>query len=143
MMLGAFYAFTTNTVTRSQNPPDWENLKVLPQDISKDSLIGLMKGYEKALGVNCSFCHAPRKDNPNKLDFASDAKVKKKIARGMIKMVHEINANYFRPHYPDPKPAMVTDVSCVMCHRGTNNPKEYLQGVGTLYPEVVQKNDAH
>lgn len=120
--------------------PVWENLKVLPQDISKDSLMDLMKGYNVALGVKCSHCHIPAKDDPTKMDFADDSKMAKNIARGMIQMTHEINENYFKPYYPDPKPHAVTDVSCVMCHRGTAKPKEYLEGLGFLYPKAEKDN---
>lgn len=116
--------------------PAWENLKVLPQNISKDSLMDLMKGYNVALGVKCSHCHVPDKNDPKKMNFADDTKMAKNIARGMIHMTHEINENYFKPYYPDPKPHMVTDVSCVMCHRGTAKPKGYLEGLGFLYPKT-------
>src|SRR4051794_23891080 len=40
-------------------PPDkWKNLKVLPQDISEDSLKAVMRFYSSSLGVKCNFCHA-------------------------------------------------------------------------------------
>src|SRR5699024_4836331 len=142
-MIGGLYAVTTTAISdRLENAqPHWENLKVLPQDISKDSLEHLMKGYAKSLGVRCSFCHAPRKDNPKKLDFPSDKKMHKKIARGMIEMTNAINADYFRPHYPDPKPQQVTDVKCIMCHRGNPNPKRYLKGVQSLYPQADSEKE--
>ena len=129
------YAFTTNTLTSNsiETKTEWENLEVLPQDISKDSLIGLMKSYSKSLGVKCDYCHKPRANRPDKLDFPSDDKMTKLIARGMIKMTNDINENYFKPHYPDPKPESVNDVNCLTCHRGNPNPKKYLEGVGSLY----------
>lgn len=140
-IIGTLYSFTTKTITENstQNQPRWENLKVLPQDISKDSLIHLMKGYTKSLGVSCSHCHSPRKDNPKKLDFPDDSKMPKLIARGMIKMTNDINENYFKPHYPDPKPEQVTDVNCITCHRGNPNPKKYLEGVGSLFPSTKKE----
>src|SRR5262249_36704395 len=53
--------------------PGFKNLQVLPKDISHDSLDAIMDGFKAALGVKCSFCHAPSKD-PNQPwpDFASD-----------------------------------------------------------------------
>lgn len=135
--IGLFYAFTTNAITQYTNPqPQWENLKVLPQDISRDSLRHLMKTYSKSVGVNCSHCHAPQKNDPEKLNFADDAKTAKLIARGMIQMTNDLNEKYFKPHYPDPQPTQVYDVSCVMCHRGTANPKKYLENIGDLYPSL-------
>jgi hypothetical protein len=51
-----------------------KNLKVLPKNISKEKLDTIMDGFKDALGVKCGHCHAAQKDNPRKLDFASDAK---------------------------------------------------------------------
>lgn len=135
------YSFTTKTISGfgDDYQPRWENLKVLPQNISKDSLMNLMEGYNISLGVKCSHCHTPKKDDPSKLDFADDSKMSKIIARGMIEMTHDINTNYFKPHYPDPKPQTVTDVSCVMCHQGTAKPKAYLEGLGKLFPYVEKE----
>ena len=62
----------------------WKNLKVLPQDISKDSLMGLMKGYNVALGVKCNHCHVQ--------DKSSDEKHEKEITRHMIKFTDGLNA---------------------------------------------------
>ncbi len=139
-VLGAgffLYAFTTQSLVKHnlQTQSEWENLKVLPQDITKDSLMGLMKSYTKSLGVRCDYCHSPRTDNPEKLNFSDDAKMPKLIARGMIEMTAQINEQFFKPYYPDPKPEQVQDVSCVTCHRGNPNPKKYLEGVGSLFSE--------
>lgn len=130
-----FYAFKGDRSITMEYvaQPQWENLKVLPQDISKDSLTALMKNYSTALSVQCTHCHVPSKTDPSKLDFASDAKIEKEIARGMIKMTNEINATYFQPHFPDPKPVQVHVVNCVLCHRGSVNPEKYLSQMGTMY----------
>lgn len=142
MILG-LYAFKTDSHTKdnyvAQTP--WENLKVLPQNISKDSLEYLMKNYTTSLGVKCSYCHLPSKVDPTKLDFASDVKIEKEIARGMIKMTNDINANYFQPHFPEPKPAQVHVVNCVLCHRGTANPEKYLSQMGTMYKTYDPERD--
>lgn len=132
-MIGTFYAFTnpSNRLYHATDQPVWQNLKVLPQNISKDSLHNLMKGYTLALGVKCNFCHASEKANPEKLDFAADSKIEKEIARGMIKMTDDINRVYFLPHKKDPKPTQTFDVSCITCHRGNANPEEYLNNVGS------------
>lgn len=134
-MTTLFYAFKSDTlVGDSYRPqPKWENLKVLPQNITKDSLMHLMKGYESALSVECNYCHAPKKEDASKLNFASDEKLEKIIARGMIKMTNEINANYFQPYFPDPKPTQVYVANCVMCHRGASNPEKYLSKMSTMY----------
>lgn len=141
VLIMGLYSFTTKTISNfgDDYQPRWENLKVLPQNISKDSLMNLMEGYNIALGVKCSHCHSPKKGDPLKFDFADDSKMAKIIARGMIQMTDGINDTYFKPHYPEPKPHSVTDVSCVMCHRGTAKPKSYLENLGNLFPATVKE----
>lgn len=137
LVIGTLSSFTKGNITPYVSPApqsaQWDNLKVLPTAISKDSLLTLMKGYNIALGVKCSYCHTPRKDDSSKLDFADDSKVEKLIARGMIQMTQEINANYFNFH-KDRDPKVITDVTCAMCHRGTPNPKDYLNNIGKIAP---------
>lgn len=135
IVVAVFSAFTSRTAKENVYKPlsDWKNLQVLPKDISKDSLDFLMEGYAAALSVKCSHCHTPKKDDPTKLDFANDDKIEKEIARGMIKMTNELNENYFKPHFPDPKPKQVHVTNCVMCHRGAVNPEKYLSKMGGMY----------
>lgn len=137
------YAFNTNPNDNAGYlpQPPWDNLKVLPKDISKDSLNGLMKNYETSLGVKCNYCHVPSKTDPTKLDFASDGKIEKEIARGMIMMTNDINENYFKPFFPDPKPKQVHVVNCVMCHRGTSNPEKYLSQMNIMYKTYDPNRD--
>ena len=100
-------------------PPEQKgkNLKVLPKDISKEALDKVMDGFKAALGVKCNFCHAPQADNPKKLDFASDAKPEKEIARNMMRMTAKINKKYFHK-----KERALLVVSCVTCHNGNEHP---------------------
>ena len=65
-----------------------------------------MQAMRPALGVQCTFCHMPP-------DMASDDNPKKLIARKMMEMVNQINANF-----PDGK----AHVSCYTCHRGATMP---------------------
>src|SRR5580658_5467104 len=80
-------------------PPDEhknKNLKVLPKNISHEDLDKIMDGFKAALGVKCNFCHAPFKDTTNHhLDFASDDKPEKNIARHMMRMTTKINKKFF------------------------------------------------
>lgn len=139
----SFFSFKTDIRIHegyvAQTP--WENLKVLPQNISKDSLDHLMKNYAMSLGVKCTYCHVPSKADPKKLDFASDEKMEKEIARGMIKMTDDLNDNYFKPYFPEPKPNQVHVVNCVMCHRGTVNPEKYLSQMGGMYKTYNPERD--
>lgn len=143
MTVLTLYAFKADhDVNEGYSPqPPWENLTVLPKDISKDSLNYLMKGYTIALGVKCNHCHVPSKVDPKELDFPNDAKIEKEIARGMITMTNEINENNFKPFFPDPKPHQVHVVNCVMCHRGNANPEKYLSQMGEMYKTYDPNRD--
>lgn len=143
LVVSGLYAFKTDHNTQEVYIPQqkWENLKVLPQNISKDSLTHLMKNYATSLGVNCTHCHVPSQADPTKLDFASDVKIEKEIARVMITMTNDLNENIFKPHFPDPKPKQVSVVNCVMCHRGTVNPEKYLSQMGEMYKTYDPNRD--
>lgn len=99
------------------------NLKVLPKDISYEELDKVMDGFKAALGVKCNFCHAASKDDPKHMDFASDAKPEKEIARSMMKMTYRINKKYF--HIKDVyNTKAVLAVNCITCHRGQAHPED-------------------
>lgn len=140
-MIGAIITLTTNATKTyrpvSETQSEWKNLKVLPQNITKDSLMFVMHTFNNSLGVDCVHCHTAQKDNPEKLDFAADTKLNKEIARGMLVMTNDINSKYFLPHVPDPKPKQITTVYCITCHRGNSNPEKYLQDVSKMIPVLM------
>ncbi|HRH60925.1 MAG TPA: c-type cytochrome [Chitinophagaceae bacterium] len=106
-----------------------QNLKVLPKDISDDSLDAIMDGFKAALGVRCNYCHAPSKDPNQKWpDFASDDKPEKEIARHMMRMTMNINANFFN-FDNSTKPDTIQVVRCYTCHRGIQHPDPETIGV--------------
>lgn len=101
-----------------------KNLKVLPKNISHDDLDKIMDSWKTALGVKCGFCHAPSADsNSHHLDFASDAKPEKSIARKMYQMTGKINKKFFKEN-KDETGALIPTISCVTCHRGNPHPDE-------------------
>ncbi|MBD3748462.1 MAG: c-type cytochrome [Sphingobacteriales bacterium] len=105
---------------QQEQPYKAKNLKVLPKDISHDDLEKVMHGFNDALGVKCNHCHASDKNNPKKLNFASDEKEYKNAARYMMKMTAKINAKYFKEHEgDDDMPA----IQCMTCHRGHEKPE--------------------
>lgn len=126
-LMFSIFSFTTSRqidTGKEISSSEWKNLKVLPQNISEDSLKGLMRGYNAALGVKCNFCHAENPDT-KKMDFASDAKKEKEFARHMIVMTRDINAKNF--NWENSKnPEMINVVTCVMCHRGNESPTKSL-----------------
>ncbi len=116
----ALSAFMPQQVSPQEEEYRAKNLKVLPKDISKEELDEVMDGFKAALGVKCGHCHAPSTLDPKKLDFASDDKIEKEIARKMMKMTAKINKKYF--HREDEQ-GMIANISCMTCHNGNETPK--------------------
>ncbi|MCX2575116.1 c-type cytochrome [Pedobacter sandarakinus] len=98
----------------------FKNLKVLPKNISKEDLDKVMDNFKMALGVRCGFCHAPMKDNPKKMDFASDEKQEKETARKMMQMTAKINKKYFHETMKEGK--TLAQIACITCHNGKTEP---------------------
>jgi hypothetical protein len=114
--------FLMSAFMPQQEAPKFTNLKVLPKDISKDDLGKVMDGFKTALGVKCNFCHAQGKADPKRLDFASDEKPEKDMARQMMKMTSKINKRYFHIKGAE-APNAVLAVNCISCHNGKAHPE--------------------
>jgi photosynthetic reaction center cytochrome c subunit len=104
-------------------PPDsFKNLKVLPKTISQRALIDTMRGFALALGVRCVYCHVGKEGQPlDSVNFASDDKRPKKVARVMMHMVMHINEEHLADVPDRPRPVVV--VRCATCHRGVTRPR--------------------
>ncbi len=100
-----------------------KNLKVLPQDISDQKLDSIMESYNKALGVNCGFCHKEVKEFKDSIDYVSDENPMKENAREMMRMTIYINKTHF---YFDKtmQPEYLKVVNCKTCHRGEPYPAD-------------------
>jgi photosynthetic reaction center cytochrome c subunit len=83
----------------------FKNIQVL-KGYPADQLIPAMQFITASLGVECDFCH-------NREAMDSDEKKPKKIAREMMKMMMEINADNFDSRQ---------QVTCNTCHRGAAKP---------------------
>ncbi len=125
-----FQAFTT------VQAPKWQNLKILPQNISKDGLDSVMDHFTASLGVKCGFCHVKNLET-KKLEFAKDDKSEKLIARRMMLMAIDINKNHFKEIEEEmsenkgvetikiPEDSvryMLQYVTCFTCHQGKERP---------------------
>ena len=100
---------------------DYKNLQVLPKDISSKDLTKIMiDDFEDGLGVSCTFCHAQGKDSLN-VDYASDAKPEKQIARLMMTMTMGINEKYFGLKHPQLGDSVLA-INCITCHNGQPRP---------------------
>ena len=115
----------------AQIPDKFTNLKVLPKNISKDDLLSTMRGFSMALGVRCEHCHFFQEATHHG-DFASDEKKQKSIARGMLKMVKEINGKLVpKAGVQDP-----VQVRCVTCHHGVTAPET----LADVLKETIEKD---
>jgi Photosynthetic reaction centre cytochrome C subunit len=116
--LAIFLGCTTIQQQKSEpgKPDDlhFHNLKVLPQNMPREELLKTMRIFSRSLGVRCDHCHAAAVGTEKpELDFPSDAKPEKNIARTMIRMTRRINSDYVST-IKDRK----QDVTCMTCHRG-------------------------
>lgn len=121
LLLLTLLAALTAAPARAQGRPERpKNLKVLPEDISRQELIATMRGFALGLGVRCEYCHARDTTGEHELDFASDAKEEKQNARFMLRMVRYLNQERLpdMPHRGEPP----VEIRCVTCHRGSPRP---------------------
>jgi len=127
------------------------NLQVLPKNLTGQQVHEIMEGFAGSLGVHCDFCHAadPKNLMPNgrpRLNFADDSKDDKKIARIMLTMTQQINADYISKASAMDPDAMGMKVTCGTCHRGHEMPEEFVipkeQGPGGPPPAGGPPNGA-
>lgn len=107
------------------------NLQVLPKDLTGAQVHEIMEGFAGSLGVHCDFCHAADPNNlmPNgrpRMNFADDSKDNKKIARIMIAMTQQINADYISKSKALDPDSMGMTVKCGTCHRGHEMPEDFV-----------------
>ncbi len=107
--------------TRAQIPTEFRNLEVLPEDISRDSLIQLMRSFSFATGLRCEGCHVMGENGSFEgARFHLDDKLTKRQARHMLRMVNRLNDEVL-PGLPErDQPAL--RVECKTCHRGQRKP---------------------
>ncbi len=98
---------------------EFKNLKILPKNINEDALYKIMDDFNMALGVDCNYCHA-KSTVLQELDFASDKKTEKEIARKMMTMTMDINKKYFDFNK---NTDAIQAITCVTCHRGKERPE--------------------
>jgi Photosynthetic reaction centre cytochrome C subunit len=99
----------------------FKNLRVLPKNISSKDLSAIMVDeFNDGLGVSCNFCHAEEK-NSHKLDYTSDAKPEKAMARSMMRMTLTINKHFFMARHAALGSPLLA-VSCTTCHHGQPRP---------------------
>jgi tetratricopeptide (TPR) repeat protein len=98
-----------------QAPPPLKNLQVFPKDTPRGQVVQTMQAFATGLGVRCDYCH-------DTADYSADAKPTKTSARGMMRLVEDINTKI--PAAVSKTAADATRVQCVTCHRGLAIPKQ-------------------
>jgi tetratricopeptide repeat protein/photosynthetic reaction center cytochrome c subunit len=112
-------------------PEKGKNLKVLPADMPPDRLRAVMMGFTRSLGVRCTHCHVGEEGKPlSTYDFPSDAKQKKEVARGMLRMLGTINEQ-LREIQPEKEDRV--NMWCHTCHRGRPRPMSLAEELGKVY----------
>jgi hypothetical protein len=116
-----------------RNYPPPTNLKVLPKDLTGAQVHDIMHRWAGDLGQECSACHAPYADHrvdPRgrpQLDFASDEKPEKQMARIMFQMTETIKRDYVpKVAALDTMDSPAPPVTCGTCHRGHLDPEEFV-----------------
>lgn len=116
-----------------RNFPPPTNLQVLPKDLTGAQVRDIMRHWAGDLGVECDTCHAAYADGrkmPNgmpMLDFASDTKPQKRMARIMYTMTETDKNDYIsKVKALNTMPMTAAPLTCGTCHRGHIDPEEYV-----------------
>lgn len=114
-------------------PDRGENLQVLPEDTPPERLGAIMRGFTRALGVRCSYCHVGEEGQPlSTYDFASDSIPQKDIARTMYRMLGVINDTLATIDASGPRPV---NMWCHTCHRGRPRPTTLDEELAEIHAE--------
>lgn len=120
---------SATTAAPQQAQSQHKNLQILPRDIPRDELLAIMRTFTRSLGVRCNHCHVVTATEPKEvLDFPSDAKEEKRVARVMMQMTANINRTWLprvevAEGHPMPTADQIEDqVVCWTCHRGKTEP---------------------
>jgi hypothetical protein len=124
--IGLFISAGIAASHQPRDKSDWKNVKVIPKNTDEDQMERLMTRYSKQLGVSCLHCHPYTKPEimPKRVDFASEEKPEKLIARNMMRMTDKINKKYFgyKNDYSFESLNKFSIVTCQTCHRGLPTP---------------------
>jgi hypothetical protein len=121
-LLGVTALGIAASMPQEREAPKLVNLKVFPKNIPFKVLDQTMDMWAASLGVRCNFCHAFNSET-HKMDFASDAKPEKTMARHMFLMTAKINKKFFNAVKDSLGMVMESSVNCNTCHHGTAHPE--------------------
>ncbi len=117
----AFWAACLSGPLPAQIPDKFTNLKVLPQNITRDSLLQVMRRFSLSLNVRCQYCHVGGDGvSFEGVTFEKDDDPDKLKARFMLQMVDSLN-RVVLPRLPG-MTGQPLRVECKTCHRGAARP---------------------
>ena len=112
-------------------PEKPKNLQVLNKDWPGSRLSPVMRGFTRALGVRCSYCHTGEEGKPlSTYDFASDQNPNKDRAREMLRMLGSVNSHLKKL---EPSGDQRINMWCHTCHRGRPRPMTLEEELGEQY----------
>ena len=120
--------------SEAQIPDEFQNLRFLPEDISRDSLMTVMRGFWFALNVRCQYCHVGGDGvSFEDVEFHKDDDPNKRKARFMLRMVDNLNKSVLPlvPERDDPP----IEIGCKTCYRGQPRPVLLSQELRTVLDE--------
>jgi tetratricopeptide (TPR) repeat protein len=98
------------------------NLQYFSPDITRDSLVQVMRRFSLSLGVRCQYCHVGGDGvSFEGVEFDSDADPDKRKARFMLRMVDTINRSMLPMMTDRDEPGY--EIECKSCHRGRPKPE--------------------
>ena len=112
-------------------PEKPQNLQVFPKEWPGSRLSPVMKGFTRALGVRCTYCHVGEEGKPlGTYDFPSDANPNKNRAREMLRMLGSINDHLSKI---EPSGDKRVNMWCHTCHAGRPRPMTLEEELGEKY----------
>ncbi|MEX2088842.1 MAG: c-type cytochrome [Bacteroidota bacterium] len=133
------------TASRAQEwtwPEKPANLQVLDKTWPGSRLSPVMRGFTRALGVRCTYCHVGEEGKPlTTYDFASDMNPNKNRAREMLRMLGSINEHLKKI---EPSGEKRVNMWCHTCHEGRPRPMTLEEELGEKYrAKGIEASVAH
>ncbi|MGH9966331.1 MAG: c-type cytochrome [Pyrinomonadaceae bacterium] len=132
----AFLAIVFTSTSRAQQdqwswPEKPKNLQVMNKDWPGSRLSPVMRGFTRALGVRCSYCHTGEEGKSlSTYDFASDQNPNKNRAREMLRMLGSVNDHLKKI---EPSGDKRVNMWCHTCHLGRPRPMALEEELGETY----------
>lgn len=130
-LVAGFFALTSSAQDQWSWPEKPKNLQVLNKDWPGSRLSPVMRGFTRALGVRCSYCHTGEEGKPlSTYDFVSDENPNKNRAREMLRMLGDVNDHLKKIQ---PSGDLRVNMWCNTCHRGRPRPMTLEEELGQQY----------